>query len=132
MSTQTHNSSSVLFFNFVFSSTLLRVQEYDFHVRWPTVRLLTVLLTNRPKDLQECLLVVPMAVSKLMDLLSDSREIIRNDVSGQHPSPMSNSLKISVCVYVCFVLCLCRDWFLCLFYVCFVLCLCRDWFCGLT
>ncbi|XP_076450445.1 general vesicular transport factor p115-like isoform X2 [Babylonia areolata] len=55
------------------------LEEYDFHVRWPTVRLLTVLLTNRPKDLQECLLVVPMAVSKLMDLLSDSREIIRND-----------------------------------------------------
>ncbi|XP_070186346.1 general vesicular transport factor p115-like isoform X2 [Littorina saxatilis] len=55
------------------------LEEYDFHVRWPTVRLLTVLLTNRPKDLQECLLVIPMAVSKLMDLLSDSREIIRND-----------------------------------------------------
>jgi hypothetical protein len=49
-------------------------------VRWPTVRLLTVLLTNRQKDLQECLLVIPMAVSKLMDLLADSREIIRNDV----------------------------------------------------
>nr|KAG5702771.1 hypothetical protein BaRGS_003645 [Batillaria attramentaria] len=55
------------------------LEEYDFHVRWPTVRLLTVLLTNRPKDLQECILVIPMAVSKLMDLLSDSREIIRND-----------------------------------------------------
>jgi hypothetical protein len=49
-------------------------------VRWPTVRLLTVLLTNRQKDLQERLLVIPMAVSKLMDLLADSREIIRNDV----------------------------------------------------
>ncbi|KAL8607337.1 hypothetical protein ACOMHN_039487 [Nucella lapillus] len=55
------------------------LEEYDFHVRLPTVRLLTVLLTNRPKDLQESLLVIPMAVSKLMDLLSDSREIIRND-----------------------------------------------------
>ena len=67
------------------------MQEYDFHVRWPTVRLLTVLLTNRPKDLQECLLVVPMAVSKLMDLLSDSREIIRNDVSGEVPSTLNLS-----------------------------------------
>ncbi|XP_025090466.1 general vesicular transport factor p115-like [Pomacea canaliculata] len=55
------------------------LEEYDFHIRWPTVRLLTVLLTNRLKDLQECILVIPMAVSKLMDLLVDSREIIRND-----------------------------------------------------
>lgn len=57
------------------------LQEYDFHVRWPTVKLLTILLTNRSRDLQECILVSPMGVSKLMDLLSDSREIIRNDVS---------------------------------------------------
>ncbi|XP_005090245.1 general vesicular transport factor p115 [Aplysia californica] len=55
------------------------LEEYDFHVRWPTVKLLTVLLTNRQKDLQEIILVIPMGVSRLMDLLSDSREIIRND-----------------------------------------------------
>ena len=57
------------------------LQEYDFHVRWPTVKLLTILLTNQCKDVQEIILVHPMGVSKLMDLLSDSREIIRNDVS---------------------------------------------------
>ncbi|KAH9513006.1 Vesicle-mediated ER to Golgi transport protein [Bulinus truncatus] len=55
------------------------LEEYDFHVRWPTVKLLTVLLTNKQKELQEIILVVPMGVSRLMDLLSDSREIIRND-----------------------------------------------------
>ncbi|KAH3872422.1 general vesicular transport factor p115-like isoform X2 [Dreissena polymorpha] len=55
------------------------LEEYDFHVRWPTVKLLTTLLTNKVKELQECILVFPMGVSKLMDLLSDSREIIRND-----------------------------------------------------
>jgi len=55
-------------------------QEYDFHVRWPTVKLLTILLTNKCKDVQECILVYPMGVSRLMDLLTDSREIIRNDV----------------------------------------------------
>ncbi|XP_053393471.1 general vesicular transport factor p115-like isoform X2 [Mercenaria mercenaria] len=55
------------------------LEEYDFHVRWPTVKLITVLLTNKCKDLQECILVHPMGVSKLMDLLSDSREIVRND-----------------------------------------------------
>ncbi len=57
-------------------------QEYDFHVRWPTVRLLTILLHNKGRDLQEAILVTPQGISKLMDLLSDSREIIRNDVSS--------------------------------------------------
>ena len=50
-------------------------------MRWPTVKLLTVLLTNKSKDMQEIILVSPMGVPKLIDLLSDSREIIRNDVS---------------------------------------------------
>ena len=56
-------------------------QEYDFHVRWPTVKLLTIILANKTKDMQEIILANPMGISKLMDLLSDSREIIRNDVS---------------------------------------------------
>ena len=60
--------------------TSFMFQEYDFHVRWPTVKLLTILLTNKCKDVQECILVYPMGVSRLMDLLTDSREIIRNDV----------------------------------------------------
>lgn len=55
------------------------LEEYDFRVRWSAVKLLTVLLTNRPKDIQEIILVSPMGVSKLMDLLGDSREVIRND-----------------------------------------------------
>lgn len=46
------------------------------------MKLLTVLLTNRQKEIQEIILVIPMGVSRLMDLLSDSREIIRNDVSS--------------------------------------------------
>ncbi|GFQ88179.1 general vesicular transport factor p115 [Trichonephila clavata] len=55
------------------------IEEYDFKVRWPIVRLLSGLLSHRPKELQECILVSPMGVSRLMDLLSDTREIIRND-----------------------------------------------------
>ncbi|XP_045126638.1 general vesicular transport factor p115-like isoform X3 [Portunus trituberculatus] len=55
------------------------LDEFDFKVRYPTVKLLTNLLKNRPKDLQETILVVPSGVSKLMDLLSDSREVVRND-----------------------------------------------------
>jgi len=56
-------------------------QEYDFHILWPTVRLLTLLLSNKTRDIQEIILASPMGVSKLMDLLVDSREVIRNDVS---------------------------------------------------
>ncbi|XP_076327390.1 general vesicular transport factor p115 isoform X1 [Tachypleus tridentatus] len=55
------------------------LEEFDFKVRWPAVKLFTGLLECRPKELQECVLVSPMGVSRLMDLLSDSREVIRND-----------------------------------------------------
>lgn len=61
-------------------STILDfLEEYDFRVRWPAIKLLTNLLGNRPKEIQEIVLVSPMGVSKLMDLLVDSREVIRND-----------------------------------------------------
>ncbi|XP_013140976.1 PREDICTED: general vesicular transport factor p115 [Papilio polytes] len=55
------------------------LDEYDFRVRLSAVQLLTSLLTNRPKDMQEIILVKPMGVSKMMDLLSDNREVIRNE-----------------------------------------------------
>ena len=70
------------------------LEEYEFHVRWPTVKLLSLLLKNRGKDLQERVLESPMGISKLMDLLSDSREIIRNDVSSEaFCSPIWNFLS---------------------------------------
>lgn len=56
------------------------LEEFDFRVRWPALKLLTHLLANKPKEIQEIILVSPMGVSKLMDLLCDSREVIRNDV----------------------------------------------------
>ncbi|KAL3272783.1 hypothetical protein HHI36_014243 [Cryptolaemus montrouzieri] len=55
------------------------LEEYDFRVRWPAVKLLTSLLANKPKEIQDIILVSPLGVSKLMDLLSESREVIRND-----------------------------------------------------
>jgi len=42
---------------------------------------LTLLLANKTREIQEIILANPMGVSKLMDLLVDSREVIRNDVS---------------------------------------------------
>lgn len=61
------------------SLVLSFLEEYDFRVRWPAVKLLTSLLSNKPKEIQEIILVSPMGISKLMDLLADSREVIRND-----------------------------------------------------
>ncbi|XP_012271153.1 general vesicular transport factor p115 [Orussus abietinus] len=55
------------------------LEEFDFRVRYPSLKLLTHLLANRPKDIQEIILESRMGVSKLMDLLTDSREVIRND-----------------------------------------------------
>ncbi|XP_076830052.1 general vesicular transport factor p115 isoform X2 [Brachyhypopomus gauderio] len=55
------------------------LEEFDFHVRWPGVKLLTALLKCQCTQLQGIILVSPMGVSRLMDLLADSREVIRND-----------------------------------------------------
>ncbi|GAB6028493.1 hypothetical protein CHUAL_002646 [Chamberlinius hualienensis] len=61
------------------SLLLSLLEEFEFSVRWPTVKLLTSLLINKPKDMQECILSSPMGVSRIMDLLLESREIIRNE-----------------------------------------------------
>lgn len=61
------------------ATVLSFLEEFDFKVRWAAIKLLTSLLANQHKGIQEIILVSPMAVSKLMDLLSDSREVIRND-----------------------------------------------------
>ncbi|CAL8331704.1 unnamed protein product [Lota lota] len=58
---------------------LTMLEEFDFHVRWPGVKLLTILLKNQCVQVQAIILVSPMGVSRLMDLLADSREVIRND-----------------------------------------------------
>uniref|UniRef100_A0A7M4EIW2 General vesicular transport factor p115 n=1 Tax=Crocodylus porosus TaxID=8502 RepID=A0A7M4EIW2_CROPO len=58
---------------------LTLLEEFDFHVRWPGVKLLTSLLKQQGPQLQQIILVSPMGVSRLMDLLADSREVIRND-----------------------------------------------------
>ncbi|XP_069599565.1 general vesicular transport factor p115 isoform X2 [Ranitomeya imitator] len=55
------------------------LEEFDFHVRWPGVKLLTSLLRQQGPQVQQIILVSPMGVSRLMDLLDDSREVIRND-----------------------------------------------------
>ncbi|KAF0403962.1 vesicle tethering protein [Gigaspora margarita] len=55
------------------------LQEYDFYVRFHNVQLLGTLLSIRPDRVQDCILTAPMGISRLMDLLDDRREIIRNE-----------------------------------------------------
>lgn len=55
------------------------IDNYDFNVRWACVKLLTSLLRSKRNVVQGFVLENPMGMSRLIDLLSDSREIIRND-----------------------------------------------------
>ncbi len=55
------------------------LEEFDFRVRRPAVRLLTHLLLNKPREMQEMILSSQLGVSRLMDVLVDTREVLRND-----------------------------------------------------
>uniref|UniRef100_A0A8C5ED19 General vesicular transport factor p115 n=1 Tax=Gouania willdenowi TaxID=441366 RepID=A0A8C5ED19_GOUWI len=61
---------------------LTLLEEFDFHVRLPGVKLLTALLKNQCVQVQGIILISPLGVSRMMDLLADSREVIRNDVNN--------------------------------------------------
>ena len=64
----------------VFSTILACLEENDFNIRFPAIRLLTSLLQLKSRELQQLVLLNPTAVARFMDLLSDVREVIRNDV----------------------------------------------------
>ncbi|ORZ23191.1 hypothetical protein BCR42DRAFT_404206 [Absidia repens] len=55
------------------------LEEYDFYVRFNTIKFLSTLLLNRSKRIQECILTSPMGITRLVDLLDDKRDIIRNE-----------------------------------------------------
>ncbi|KAI8084618.1 p115 like vesicle tethering protein [Halteromyces radiatus] len=55
------------------------LEEFDFYIRFNTIKLLSTLLSNRPKRIQECILTSPMGITRLVDLLDDKRDIIRNE-----------------------------------------------------
>ncbi|KAF9165528.1 hypothetical protein DFQ26_009845, partial [Actinomortierella ambigua] len=58
------------------------LEETDFYVRFHIVTLLSTLVLNNTSRLQECILTAPMGISRLMDLLDDRREIIRNETNA--------------------------------------------------
>lgn len=55
------------------------IERYDFNVRLSSVRLLTALLRSQTTKVQQIVLTKPMGISHLIDLLTDNREVIRND-----------------------------------------------------
>ncbi|KAG0230025.1 hypothetical protein BGW42_001188 [Actinomortierella wolfii] len=58
------------------------LEDTDFYVRFHIVTLLSTLVLNNTSRLQECILTAPMGISRLMDLLDDRREIIRNETNA--------------------------------------------------
>ncbi|KAH6769014.1 golgin putative 6 [Perilla frutescens var. frutescens] len=60
------------------SLLLSLLSEEDFYIRYYTLQLLTVLLTNSPSRLQEAILTIPRGITRLVDMLMD-REVIRNE-----------------------------------------------------
>jgi len=50
----------------------------DFYVRYHTINLLKLLGENQPKMLQASILESRVGVSRLVDLLDDQRELVRN------------------------------------------------------
>lgn len=55
------------------------LEEEDFSIRFNIIELLTALLSNDSSMLQEKILEASQGVTKLMDLLKDRREVIRNE-----------------------------------------------------
>ncbi|KAI8819235.1 p115 like vesicle tethering protein [Fimicolochytrium jonesii] len=55
------------------------LEEVDFYVRFYAVQLLNTLLENVGNRLQDSVLTSPLGISRLIDLLDDRREIIRNE-----------------------------------------------------
>ncbi|KAJ3246039.1 hypothetical protein HDU78_008047 [Chytriomyces hyalinus] len=55
------------------------LEEFEFYIRFNAIQFLTTLLETSSERLQECVLTSPIGISRLMDLLDDSREIIRNE-----------------------------------------------------
>lgn len=55
------------------------LEDFEFGVRRPTTVLLWVLLLNKRTEMQDAILVIPQGISRAIDLLLDSREVIRND-----------------------------------------------------
>lgn len=60
------------------SSVMALIESYEFNVRRAVVQLLTALLRHRANEVQTAIVGEPMGVSRLVDLLHETREVLRN------------------------------------------------------
>ena len=81
------------------------LDEYEFNTRWSSVKLLDALVgvnnVVAAMRVQELVLKIPRGVSRLVDLLNESREVIRNDaiqllkhLTQQTPANLANIQKV--------------------------------------
>ncbi|UMM29491.1 hypothetical protein L5515_011822 [Caenorhabditis briggsae] len=61
------------------ASVLAAVDQFDFGVRRTAVQLLSNLLRHRGTEVQNAVLQQPAGLSKLVDIIHDNREVIRNE-----------------------------------------------------
>jgi hypothetical protein len=54
------------------------LEENNSIIRYHITKVMRILVLNRTQQVQQLLLTIPMGVSKLMDLLREQREIVRN------------------------------------------------------
>ncbi|KAI5804550.1 p115 like vesicle tethering protein [Geopyxis carbonaria] len=56
------------------------LEDGDFYIRLYTLQLLAAILQNRPARTQECVLTAPHGITRLVSILDDKRDAIRNEV----------------------------------------------------
>jgi hypothetical protein len=56
------------------------LDEFEFKTRLVTIKLLNEIIINTPRKAQETIIHIPRGISRIIDLLNDSRDIIRYEV----------------------------------------------------
>jgi hypothetical protein len=56
------------------------LDEYDFNIRRPCMHFVTGLTRHCPRQMHDILLTDPTAIPRIMDLLVETRDVLRNDV----------------------------------------------------
>jgi len=64
------------------------LEKTDFYARLYTLQLLAAITENRPERTRECIFTAPLGITRLVSILDDNRDIIRNGQSHSRTSYM--------------------------------------------